>query len=331
VRILITGAAGFIGFHAAKHLLTSGAVVHGIDNLNEYYDIRLKQARLAQLEPQTGFSFARVDIADAAAVIATFETFKPDVVIHLAAQAGVRYSLMNPRAYASSNIDGFLSILEGARAFPLKHLIYASSSSVYGANTKVPFAETDPVNRPVSLYSATKRANELMARTYAHLFDIPCSGLRFFTVYGAWGRPDMAYYSFTKALLEGRPIDVFNNGQLRRDFTYVDDVIQAITRLVDCPPDPSRRAALGDGETAPHLLYNVGNSAPVMLGDFIATLECVTGRTAKRVMKPMQAGDVLETFADVSRLAKVTGFAPATPLEVGLTTFVEWYRGFNGP
>jgi UDP-glucuronate 4-epimerase len=331
VRILITGAAGFIGFHIAKRLLTTGATVHGIDNLNDYYDVNLKQARLAHLEPRAGFTFARVDIADATAVAATFKDFRPDVVIHLAAQAGVRYSLENPRAYASSNIDGFLSVLEAARAHPLRHLIYASSSSVYGANTKVPFVETDPVERPVSLYSATKRANELMARTYAHLFGIPCSGLRFFTVYGPWGRPDMAYFSFTKALLEVRSIDVFNHGQLRRDFTYVDDIIEAITRLVDCPPDAARRAALGDDETAPHLLYNVGNNTPVMLQDFIAALERVTGRTAHRIMKPMQPGDVLETYADVTRLASVTGFAPATPLEVGLTRFVDWYRGYNGP
>ena len=327
-RILITGVAGFIGCHVAERLLAGGAVVCGIDNLNDYYDVALKRARLARLEACKNFRFERIELSDGAAVAAIHAEFRADVIIHLAAQAGVRYSLQNPRAYVSSNVDGFLSILEAARALPVRHLIYASSSSVYGANTKVPFVETDAVDRPVSLYSATKRSNELMARTYAHLFDIPCSGLRFFTVYGPWGRPDMAYFSFTKALLEGRSIDVFNNGNLRRDFTYVDDVTEAIERLIDCPPDAALRSRLHDAETAPHLLYNVGNSAPVTLKDFIATLETITGCEAVCVMKPMQAGDVLETYADVARLAAVTGFAPETPLELGLSRFVDWYRSY---
>lgn len=328
-RVLVTGAAGFIGYHVAGRLLAAGAVVHGIDNVNDYYDVTLKERRLAQLEAQRDFAMARVDLADGAAVKREVALFQPDVIIHLGAQAGVRYSLSNPRAYASSNIDGFLSILEAARAHPVRHLIYASSSSVYGSNTKIPFAETDPVERPVSLYSATKRSNELMARTYAHLFAIPCSGLRFFTVYGPWGRPDMAYYSFTKAILEGRPIDVFNHGKLRRDFTYIDDVVEAIVRLVDCPPDAALRAKIGDTETAPHVLYNVGNHTPVDLGDFIATIERAVGREAIKVMKPMQPGDVLETYADVTRLAAVTGFAPKTPLTEGIARFVAWYRSSN--
>lgn len=328
-RVLVTGVAGFIGYHVAARLLAAGAAVNGIDNLNDYYDVALKERRLAMLEAHKGFAFARVDLADTVAVRREVSLFAPDTVIHLGAQAGVRYSLSNPRAYASSNVDGFLSVLEAARAHPVRHLIYASSSSVYGANTKVPFSETDPVERPVSLYSATKRSNELMARTYAHLFAIPCSGLRFFTVYGPWGRPDMAYYIFTKAILEGRPIEVFNHGKLRRDFTYIDDVVEAVTRLIDCPPDAALRARLGDDETAPHMIYNVGNHAPVDLGDFIATIEQATGRAARRVMKPMQPGDVVETYADVTRLAAITGFAPKTTLEEGVRRFVAWYRASN--
>lgn len=328
-RVLVTGAAGFIGYHVAARLLAAGAAVNGIDNLNDYYDVALKERRLAKLEAYERFALARIDLADSVAVAREVSLVRPDVVIHLGAQAGVRYSLTNPRAYASSNIDGFLAVLEAVRAHPVRHLIYASSSSVYGANTKVPFAETDPVERPVSLYSATKRSNELMARTYAHLFAVPCSGLRFFTVYGPWGRPDMAYYSFTKAILEGRPIDVYNHGRLRRDFTYVDDVVEAIVRLIDCPPDDALRARIGDGETAPHVLYNVGNHTPVDLGDFIATIERATGRTAQTVMKPMQPGDVLETYADATRLATVTGFAPKTPLSEGIRRFVDWYRASN--
>jgi len=328
-RVLVTGAAGFIGYHVAERLLADGAAVNGIDNLNDYYDVSLKERRLERLSAHERFAFARVDLADAAAVMREVSLVQPDVVIHLGAQAGVRYSLENPRAYAASNIDGFLSILEAVRAHPVQHLIYASSSSVYGANTKVPFSETDPVERPVSLYSATKRSNELMARTYAHLFGIPSSGLRFFTVYGPWGRPDMAYYSFTKAILEGRPIDVFNHGKLRRDFTCVDDVVEAILRLIECPPDAALRAKIGDPETAPHVIYNVGNHTPVDLGAFIATIERATGRTAQKVMKPMQAGDVLETYADVTRLAAVTGFAPKTPLDEGIRRFVDWYTASN--
>lgn len=328
-RILVTGAAGFIGSHVAERLLAAGATVRGIDNVNDYYDVALKERRIARLEAKPGFALKRLDLADAEGLMRDVATFAPDVLIHLAAQAGVRHSLARPHAYTSSNVEGFLSVLEAARAHPVRHLIYASSSSVYGANTKVPFAETDPVDRPVSLYSATKRANELMARSYAHLFAIPCSGLRFFTVYGPWGRPDMAYYSFTRAIIEGRPIDVFNRGHLKRDFTYIDDVVEAIVRLIDCPPDQALRDRIGDPETVPHVIYNVGNHTPIALGDFIAMIERATGRTAVRRLKPMQPGDVLETFADVSRLAMVTGFAPTTPLAEGIRRFVDWYRASN--
>jgi UDP-glucuronate 4-epimerase len=329
-RILITGSAGFIGFHVSRRLLERGASVLGIDAVDDYYDVRLKEARLAELGRAAPFSFRRLDISDAAAVAGAVSAFKPDAVVHLAAQAGVRHSLTHPARYLKSNVDGFLSVLEAVRAHPVRHLVYASSSSVYGGNTKLPFVETDAVDRPVSLYAATKRANELMARTYAHLFAIPCSGLRFFTVYGPWGRPDMAYYSFTRAILEGRPIEVFNDGKLKRDFTYIDDVVEAVVRLIELPPDAARRAALGDPETAPHLLYNVGNQAPVELGTFIAAIERATGRNAVRVSKGMQPGDVFETAADTRRLATVAGFSPATPLDSGLERFVAWYRAFHG-
>ena len=284
------------------------------------------------LDELGGFFFRiTADLADREAIETLFSTHRPESVVHLAAQAGVRYAAENPHIYVSSNITGFLHILEGCRRHNVQHLVYASTSSVYGANKTMPFSEHHPTAHPITLYAATKKSNELMAHSYAHLYRIPTTGLRFFTVYGPWGRPDMAYFSFTKALLESRSIDVYNHGQLRRDFTYVDDVVEAIVRLVACPPDAARRAALGDDETAPHLLYNVGNNTPTMLQDFIAILERVTGRTAHRIMKPMQPGDVLETYADVTRLASVTGFAPATPLEVGLTRFVAWYRGYNGP
>ena len=323
-RILVTGAAGFIGFHLVRRLAELGAEVLGIDNLNAYYDPTLKRGRLNELAPVGSFRFVPMDIGDAAGLKALFASFRPGCVINLAAQAGVRYSLEQPHAYVGANVDGFLSVLEACRAYPVEHLIYASSSSVYGTNTKVPFHEDDPVNRPASLYAATKRANELMARTYAHLFGIPASGLRFFTVYGPWGRPDMAYYSFTKAILAHQPIDVFNHGLMRRDFTYVDDVVEAITRLVEQPP---RRG--GAGDDVPHAIYNIGNHTPVTLDRFITAIERAVGMPAERRLLPMQPGDVPETYADVERLSRVTGFSPETTIEEGIARFVAWYREFH--
>lgn len=324
--VLVTGAAGFIGFHLAQRLLAAGASVHGIDNLNSYYDVNLKRARLAKLVAHERFAFAAQDITDYEGLKALFAACRPHAVVHLAAQAGVRYSLEVPRAYVSANLDGFLGVLEACRAYAVDHLIYASSSSVYGANRKVPFHESDPVLAPVSLYGATKRANELMAEAYARLFAIPCSGVRFFTVYGPWGRPDMAYYGFTRAILEGRPIDVFNHGRMQRDFTYIDDVTEALARLIVLPP-----AAAGDGgeRAAPHTIYNLGNHTPVELERFIAAIESALGRKANRRYLPMQPGDVPATWADVERLTRATGFAPGTSIEDGIARFVAWYRGYH--
>jgi UDP-glucuronate 4-epimerase len=298
-----------------------------LDNLNSYYDVNLKHARLAEIGPQQPFSFSRLDVTDYDGLSMLFHDFRPDCVVHLAAQAGVRHSLSNPRAYVASNLDGFLAVLEACRARPIRHLVYASSSSVYGANQKVPYHEDDPVLAPVSLYAATKRANELMAQTYAHLYGIACSGVRLFTVYGPWGRPDMAYYSFAKAIVEGRPIDVFNRGQTQRDFTYVDDVIEALVRLVDLPPTGS--AGVGNSTTAPHTVYNVGNSAPIEVERLIGVLESALGREARKRYLPMQPGDVLRTCADVERLSRVTGFAPRTTIEDGIARFVEWFRSYH--
>ena len=329
--VLVTGAAGFVGFHLAQALLTAGASVHGVDNCNAYYDPALKEARLAQLVPYPGFAFTRMDLTDHEGLADLFARVRPEIVVHLAAQAGVRHSLSHPRSYISANVDGFLGILEAARAHPVAHLLYASSSSVYGAEAAVPFREDDSAATPVSLYAATKRANELMAQTYAHLFRIPCSGLRFFTVYGPWGRPDMAYFSFTKAILEGRPIDLFNEGRMERDFTDVGDVTAAILRLIGQPPEQAaerlREALPG---SAPHLIYNVGNHTPVQLSEFVAAIEAATGRTAQTRLLPMQPGDVPRTCADVTRLATVAGFSPATPIREGIARFVDWYRGYFG-
>ncbi len=325
--VLVTGSAGFIGFHLAKRLIAEGARVVGVDNMNAYYDVSLKEARVRELAKSPEFVFERRDIVEGDAILSLFAREKPEYVVHLAAQAGVRYSLVNPRAYVSSNVEGFLSILEACRAHPVKHLIYASSSSVYGANAKVPFHEDDPVLAPVSLYAATKRANELMAETYAHLFAIPASGLRFFTVYGPWGRPDMAYFSFTKACFEARPIDVFNHGRMRRDFTYVDDVVEAVSRLLDKAPK-SAAQMLDLKIRTPHLIYNVGNHTPVELSEFIATIEAAVGRKLEQRNLPMQPGDVPTTFADVERLARVTGFAPRTSLADGVKRFVAWYGDY---
>ncbi len=328
--VLVTGAAGFIGFHLARRLLALGARVTGLDDMNAYYDVSLKEARLAELMRSPAFTFERCDICESERVLSLFASFRPGCVVHLAAQAGVRYSLVNPHAYVRSNVDGFLSILEACRAQPVEHLIYASSSSVYGANAKLPFREDDAVAAPVSVYAATKLADELLGAAYAHLFGIPMSGLRFFTVYGPWGRPDMAYFSFTKACFEGRAIDVFNNGRMQRDFTYVDDVIEAICRLVDAPPARAAQA-LGLEIEAPQILYNVGNHTPVELSEFIATIESAVGRTLERREKPMQPGDVPATFADVERLMRVTGFSPRTALSDGIARFVAWYRDYYRP
>ncbi|MGO4735534.1 NAD-dependent epimerase [Bosea sp. 2KB_26] len=333
-RVLLTGAAGFVGFHVTEALLAQGVQVLGIDNLTPYYDPALKQARLDRLTPRNGFSFEQLDIAEYDAFQNAFALFRPDAVIHLAAQAGVRYSLENPRAYASANLDGFLSVLEACRHHPVRHLIYASSSSVYGANAKVPFSEHDGADHPVSLYAATKRANELMAHSYAHLYGIPVTGLRFFTVYGPWGRPDMAYFKFTKAILEGRPIDVYAESEMSRDFTYIDDVSEAIVRLIGEPPIPSPdfNPASPDPATAaaPYRIYNIGNHTPVRLDRFIAVIEAACGRKATKRHLPMQPGDVPATYADVSALAARVGFSPSTSIEDGIRHFADWYRDFYG-
>ena len=333
-RVLLTGAAGFVGFHVTQALLSSGVTVLGVDNLTPYYDPALKQARLDRLLPQGGFSFAQLDIADHDGLLAAFAEFRPEVVIHLAAQAGVRYSLDNPRAYAHSNLDGFLSVLEACRAHPVAHLIYASSSSVYGANAKVPFSEHDAADHPVSLYAATKRANELMAHSYAHLYGIPATALRFFTVYGPWGRPDMAYFKFTKAILEGAPIDVYAESEMSRDFTYVDDISEAIVRL--CGKAPRPRSAQDRSEPdpasadAPWRIYNIGNHTPVRLDRFIAVIEEACGRPAIKRHLPMQPGDVRATYADVADLMAAVDFRPDTPIETGIARFVAWYREYAG-
>jgi UDP-glucuronate 4-epimerase len=332
MKILVTGAAGFIGFHLTQRLLERGDEVVGLDNLNDYYDVGLKEARLRLLESHPGFRFIRAALEDRQTIEKLFSDERFDMVANLAAQAGVRYSLQNPHAYIDSNIVGFMNVLEGCRHNAVKHLVYASSSSVYGANTTVPFSVHHAVDHPVSLYAATKKSNELMAHTYAHLFGLPTTGLRFFTVYGPWGRPDMAYFSFTRAILEGRPIDVFNHGRMQRDFTYIDDIVEGVVRVLGHPPqpDPAWDAASPDpaASNAPYRLYNIGNNQPVELGHFIETLEECLGKTAHKNMLPMQAGEVPVTCADVNDLMHDVGFKPSTPIEEGLRRFVEWYRGF---
>lgn len=316
--ILVTGAAGFIGSHVCHRLLDRGEEVIGVDNLNDYYDPALKQARLERLFPRNHFSFHKLDIAEEDA-LASLSGRGIKRVVHLAAQAGVRYSLDNPRAYIRSNIAGHLEVLEFCRSLQgFEHLVYASSSSVYGGNRKVPFSEADKVDTPVSLYAATKKADELMSHTYAHLYSIPLTGLRFFTVYGPWGRPDMAYWLFTKAILSGKPIRVFNQGEMWRDFTYIDDIVEAVVKVLDNPPV---------GEMPPARLYNIGNNNPVRLGEFIDTLERLIGIEAKRQYEPMQPGDVERTFADVTELDRAIGFKPNTSIEEGLRKFTDWYRG----
>jgi UDP-glucuronate 4-epimerase len=331
-KILITGAAGFIGFHVSRRFLESGNSIIGVDNLNDYYDVNLKKARLALLEKKAGFRFVKANIADRERMSALFKEEAPEIVVHLAAQAGVRYSLVNPHVYADSNLTGFINILEGCRHQKITHLVFASSSSVYGANTQMPFSVHHNVDHPVSLYAATKKANELMAHTYAHLYNLPCTGLRFFTVYGPWGRPDMALFLFTKAILEERPIDVFNEGRMSRDFTYIDDIVEGVFRVADKIPNPNVHWN-GDNPDpgtsfAQYKIYNIGNNNPVELFEFIRMLEVQLGRKAKMNLLPMQPGDVPKTFADVDDLMKDVGFKPATSLEDGIRHFVKWYREY---
>jgi len=330
--VLVTGAAGFIGSALALRLLQRGDNVCGIDNLNDYYEVSLKKARLARLEKNPAFRFRLLDIVDREAMRELFASGRFDAVVHLAAQAGVRYSIENPAAYIDANLVGFGNVIEGARRGETGHLVFASSSSVYGANMKLPFAESDSVDHPVSLYAATKKANELMAHSYAHLYRLPCTGLRFFTVYGPWGRPDMALFKFTRAILAGEAIPVFNRGQMVRDFTYVDDIVEGVIRAMDQPaaPDAAWRAEAPDAATsaAPYRVYNIGNNSPVQLMRYIEVLEQSLGVKAKYELLPMQAGDVPATSADVSRLKAAVGYRPGTPVEVGVKRFVEWYREY---
>src|ERR1044071_3248379 len=325
MEFLVTGAAGFIGMHVAARLLQGGHNVTGVDNLSDYYDVRLKRDRLNVLEPNPNFRFLKMDLADREKVNALFGGRMFERVIHLAAQAGVRYSLENPHVYIQSNVVGFTNILEASRRCPVKHLVYASSSSVYGANKKLPFSVQDNVDHPISLYAASKKANELMAHAYSHLFQIPTTGLRFFTVYGPWGRPDMAVFSFTKAILEGKPIDVFNHGKMQRDFTYIDDIVEGVLLVANRPPVPVGK---GNPSPAPYKLYNIGNHQPVELMKVIEILEKCLGKTARKNMLPMQPGDVPATFADVDDLMHDTGFRPARPIEVGVERFVRWYQSY---
>lgn len=330
--VLVTGAAGFIGYHVAKRLLERGDRVVGLDNLNAYYDVRLKEARLEQLRPFEGFQFVKLDLTDRDGLSALFSGGTIRTVVHLAAQAGVRYSLTNPHAYMDSNLVGFLNMLEACRQARVEHLVYASSSSVYGGNTRTPFSVHDNVDHPLSLYAASKKANELMAHTYAHLFSIPCTGLRFFTVYGPWGRPDMALFRFTQSILEGTPIEVFNNGRMSRDFTYVDDIVEGVVGVLDRPatPNPRWTGENPDPGTsfAPYRLYNIGNHQPVDLMRFIEVLEAAIGKTAEKRFLPMQPGDVPATHADVDDLIRDVSFKPDTPIEVGIGRFVRWYRQY---
>lgn len=333
-RYLVTGAAGFIGYHLASRLLSEGHSVVGLDNLNGYYSVDLKKSRLEELNKHGTFSFHWCDISDKEELGNAFKVASFDAVAHLAAQAGVRYSIINPDAYIQSNLVGFGNILECCRDHGLPPLVYASSSSVYGANQKMPWRVSDNVDHPVSLYAATKKSNELMAHTYAHLYGLPCTGLRFFTVYGAWGRPDMAYFKFTKAILKGEPIEVYNYGNMKRDFTYVDDVVESIARLLNHPAmgDPNWNRLSPDPSTsaAPYRLYNIGNSTPVSLLDFISTLECLLKVKAELALMPMQMGDVEATFADVDALREAVGFSPSTSLESGLAKFTDWYKDYYG-
>lgn len=332
MRVLLTGAAGFIGMTTALRLLARGDEVVGLDNLNDYYDVTLKQNRLNRLLPLAGFRFVKLDVSDQAGMEALFAAEKFDRVIHLAAQAGVRYSLQNPHAYIESNIVGFTHILEGCRHTQVQHLVYASSSSVYGGNTKMPFSEHDSVDHPVSLYAASKKANELMAHTYSHLFGLPTTGLRFFTVYGPWGRPDMALFLFTKAILDNKPIDVFNHGNMMRDFTFVDDIVEGVVRVLDKVPEPNPAydAMAADPATsnAPYRVFNIGNNNPVRLLDFIACIEDALGKKAEKRLLPLQDGDVPATYANTDALKDWVGFVPSTSVQDGIARFVAWYRDY---
>ncbi|MDY6838112.1 MAG: NAD-dependent epimerase [Thermodesulfobacteriota bacterium] len=329
MHILVTGAAGFIGFHVSRRLLEEGHEVTGLDNLNAYYDVQLKEDRLKQLTPFELFSFCRLDLGDRRGMEALFASHRFHRVIHLAAQAGVRYSLINPHEYVDSNVKGFLHILEGCRHTKVPHLVFASSSSVYGLNTKMPFSIHDNVDHPVSLYAATKKANELMAHTYSHLYGLPTTGLRFFTVYGPWGRPDMALFLFTEAIVKGKPIQVFNHGKMERDFTYIDDIVEGVVRVMDDLPQPdpmwSGKAPDPGSSPAPYRLYNIGNNSPVQLMDFIRTIEAALGKEARKEFMPMQPGDVPATYADVEDLTQAVGFKPYTPLSDGIGHFTAWY------
>jgi len=333
-HVLVTGAAGFIGFHLAGRLLADGCRVTGLDNLNAYYDVRLKQDRLARLSAHANFTFERIDLADRTATAALFEGARFDVVVNLAAQAGVRYSLQNPHAYVDANLVGFTNILEGCRHGGVRHLVFASSSSVYGANTRMPFSVHDNVDHPVSLYAATKKANELMAHTYSHLYGLPATGLRFFTVYGPWGRPDMALFLFTRAILESTPIQVFNHGRMQRDFTYIDDIIEGVVRVMARVPaaDPAWQGDSPDPGSSycPYKIYNIGNNHPVELNRFIETIEKALGRKARKRYLDLQPGDVPATCADVDDLARDVGFKPATPIEEGIERFISWYKAYYG-
>jgi UDP-glucuronate 4-epimerase len=334
MHVLVTGAAGFIGFHVSKRLLEEGHQVAGSDNLNDYYDVQLKKDRLKQLTPFEQFSFSRLDLGDRKGMEKLFSTHRFDRVIHLAAQAGVRYSLVNPHAYIESNIRGFLHILEGCRHSEVPHLVFASSSSVYGLNTKMPFSVHHNVDHPVSLYAATKKANELMAHTYSHLYGLATTGLRFFTVYGPWGRPDMALFLFTEAILKEKPIEVYNHGNMERDFTYIDDIVEGVVQVMNHVPRGNKKWS---GQTpdpgsspGPYRLYNIGNNNPVQLMDFIRTIETALGKEARKTFLPMQPGDVPATFADVEALTEAVGFKPNTPLREGIGRFVEWYVAYYG-
>jgi len=330
LRILVTGHAGFIGSHVAHRLLDRGDEVFGFDNLNDYYDVALKHARVSRLEARKGFTATVGDLADRTAVESLFDRVRPDRVVHLAAQAGVRYAASNPHVYASSNLTGFLHVLEGCRSHRVGHLVFASTSSVYGGNTTLPFSEHQPTEHPLTFYAATKKANEAMAHSYAHLYGIPCTGLRFFTVYGPWGRPDMAFFSFTRAIIEGRPIQVFNHGHHTRDFTYVDDIVAGVVASLDRParPDPDWSGNRPDPATssAPYRIYNIGNARPVELLRYIRLLEQAIGKTAELQMQPLQPGDVPDTLADITDLSAETGYSPETPVEIGVPRFVEWFR-----
>ena len=333
--VLVTGTAGFIGYHLAEALLAAGHEVHGLDVVNDYYDVRIKEARLARLAERGGHTFHRLDLADGVGIDALFRQHRYERVVHLAAQAGVRYSLQNPHAYIQSNIVGHLNILEACRHHGVGHLIYASSSSVYGSNVVMPFSEHQGVDHPLSLYAATKKSNEMMSHSYSHLFGLPTTGLRFFTVYGPWGRPDMALFLFTRAILAGEPIQVFNHGDMKRDFTYVDDIVGGIVRLLAAPPpapNPAWDRVASDPATsaAPYRVFNIGNHDPVPLMDMIRTLEDAIGQKATIDFQPMQAGDVPATFADVDALAETVNWRPSTPISVGIPRFVKWYRGFYG-